>query len=175
MNDNFSEYDIVMREPREFLPFEQGEGLLQRCIARYIQLIIEGHQNDNNNMKAFCSLIKPEEEKLFNEKLFKMFIDSEYDGEGQLFEDLGKLSKSINKPNSYVNDILHALTMITIKVASAEEEFPRSSSSIFTNLGVDYPFDIETGKNNENLYFHLRMDQEFYMVCIDVYEELCME
>lgn len=169
MNDNYSKYKTYITGPREFLPFKQGTGQLQRSIAKYIQLKLERHKN--NDLQAFCTYIQPEEERFFNENLFKMFIDSDYD-DGRLFEDLGKFSKSINKSNSYVNDILRALTMIRIKVVSAEDEFIGSASSIFMDMGIDYPFDYEKGKYNENLYFLLRLDSEFYQVCMDVQEEL---
>ena len=170
MNDNFAEYKDFMTEPREFLPYKKGEGLLQRCIERFIKLMIGDDHKDNKNMEAFCSIIKPQEEKLFNDKLFNMLFDSEYEYIDGLYADLTAFSESINKSTSYVSKVLMELYEIRIIITG---EKGRSSSSIFTKTEIDNPVDYKTGERFEKeYYFIIQMNPLFLKACSEIRLEM---
>ena len=176
MNDFLDGYEIIKFEPRKYLPFEKGEGTLQECIEKFIQLNfmqlkMEGNMKDDKVMEVYCGLIKPQEEKLFNDKLFNMLFDSEYEYPDGLFGDFIVLSESINKSPSYVSKMLMELGDVKIRITT--EKGSASTSTIFTRTTIDNLIDSETGKRIENeYYFIFTMAPLFIKACAEVRLEM---
>lgn len=154
--------------PRELLHFEKGEGTLQRCIDRFIQIIVQQEGKDQRKLKVYCSRIEPEEEKLFNEVLFDMLFDSEYTTKKGLYLMLEEFVKLTDMTAEKVTKILTGLTMINIGISDGG-----NTVNLFTGVETGPCYNTKTGEyDGEEFYCALDINEGFLKACLEVKVEM---
>lgn len=154
--------------PRELLHFEKGEGTLQRCIDKFIQMIVQQQGKDQRKLKLCCTRIEPEEEKLFNEVLFDMLFDSEYATKKGLYLMLEEFAKSIDMTSEKITKILTGLTMINIGIGGGS-----NTVNLFTGVETGPCYNTKTGEyDGEEFYSALDINEGFLKACLEVKAEM---
>ncbi|MGG3691799.1 hypothetical protein [Heyndrickxia ginsengihumi] len=166
---NYLFKNMVTVEPREHLPFKRGKGLLKGCLERYIQMEMKRFGKKEGTLTASCSYVRLEEEKLFNDVLFKLFFDSEYIYGSELYIILEEFSKLVGMTNKEICNILNGLSMIQVKIRDEEESGFFSISSLFLGSETGNCFNTETGENDsEDHYYALQINPEFLKACMEI-------
>lgn len=158
--------NTVTIEPRELFPFKAGDGILQKCIERYIQSKINQHRNidEKEILNVNCSHIAVKEERLFNDLLFNLFFNSEYVNGTEFFIIIEEFSMLVDMTNEEIRSILNGLTMINIEIRDEDGSF-LSISSIFPGY--------ETGNyDSEDHYYALNINTDFLKTCSEIKAEM---
>lgn len=165
--------DAVVIEPRELVPFRRREGLFQKCIEKYVQLVAKQNGKKEETLEVSCSYITSDEEKLFNDVLFNLFFDSEYVYKTELYITIDDFSKLIGMSDKKIYDILIGYTMIQIDIKEKEESGFISVSSLFPGSESGNCFNLETGEfDSEERYFKLQINADFLKACSEIKAEI---
>lgn len=161
--------NTVVVEPRELLPFNEGEGTLQRCIGRYIQKEIKKCGKRRETLNLYCSHVTAEEQSFFENVLFNLLFDSEYLYNTELYIILEEFSKLVDMTDEEICNILNGFPMIKIDIRDegflTRSPFPGSETgNCFNTETEDY--------DSEDHYYALQISPDFLKACSEIKAEM---
>ncbi|QNU39221.1 hypothetical protein IC801_08745 [Geobacillus sp. 44B] len=161
--------------PRELFLYQGGEGIIHRCLDRYIQMQLKEHSHSEGLLRVYCSNVTEEEERFFDNVLFDLLFNPYYVYDAELYVILEEFSELVGITSKRVSNLLDGLSRLRIEMRVPPYEKINSvhGSWIFPESKTGRCFNIETGEYDaEEHYFKMRINPAFLKACLEVKHEM---